>query len=474
MKQKRPPGQRLYKASRLNLRFLRRILWILLLGDVLLASLLFGWTLRRAEAEAQAVLHKQTILSGEEGAVLASEGAISLIVCTDRPSGGVALPHYLRPLTPMPQAGMVRYMRFSSGWFFPVWPSGGVYTLWLPEPGVKIVCQVGPALNDLRTILYILFGFQLFWFLMSIHKGARSIRRALDPINDMVDRASALSARPSNPNQVDSLAGALHDIDGRRPHHRINEDEAPEELRPLAGAINAMLDRIEAAYASQARFVSDASHELRTPIAVIIGYVNLLDRWGKTDPDVRQESIDALKSEAKGMSDMVEQLLFLARGDSDAIELSPEPMDLGALCEELVRDMRVALPLCEITVQPAAAPVVADRALCRQALRILLDNALKYGEGLPVTVTSGAGMGGWVWASVSDGGVGIAPEDLPYIFDRFYRSDASRAHKAGGTGLGLSIARWIAHRHGGRLTAISRRGLGTKMTLCLPAVRGVL
>ena len=191
------------------------------------------------------------------------------------------------------------------------------------------------------------------------------------------------------------------------------------------------------------RFVSDASHELRTPIAVIQGYANLLDRWGKDDPATRQEAIDAIRQEADSMKELVEQLLFLARGDNDSMQVSFEPFDLTEVAGEVLR-------------------------LIKQALRVLVDNAIKYTpEGGRVTIWA-EGADGLARLSVEDEGQGIDRESLPHIFDRFYRTDESRARQTGGTGLGLAIAKWIADRHGGWFEVVSWPGVGTRITLVLP------
>ena len=140
-----------------------------------------------------------------------------------------------------------------------------------------------------------------------------------------------------------------------------------------------MLDRIDEAYRSQMRFVSDASHELRTPIAVIQGYANLLNRWGKDDPATRQEAIDAIRSEAASMQELVEQLLFLARGDNDSMHIEMERLDLTEVAAEVFRETGMIDRTHRFrTDWGTSVPVRADPGLTKQALRILVDNAVKY------------------------------------------------------------------------------------------------
>ena len=153
----------------------------------------------------------------------------------------------------------------------------------------------------------------------------------------------------------------------------------PKELRSLAQSINAMLERINRAYSAQARFVSDASHELRTPIAVIQGYAALLDRWGKDDPEARQEAIDAIRSESDAMERLVEQLLFLARGDNDTQPIRPQLMDLTAVAETVLREEQMIHPERAFLARWQGPVVVrADPGLVKQVMRILMDNSVKY------------------------------------------------------------------------------------------------
>jgi signal transduction histidine kinase len=226
---------------------------------------------------------------------------------------------------------------------------------------------------------------------------------------------------------------------------------------------------MHAAYRQQAQFVSDASHELRTPIAVIQGYVKMLDRWGKDDEKVLEESIAAIKAETEHMKTLVEQLLFLARGDSGRQQLSPELMDLSALMAEVLDEYRMIDPAHEWRQgSMTPAPVSADPALIKQAARILVDNAVRYTpEGGSIRLSAGT-VDGRAFFEVQDGGIGIAEEDVPRIFDRFFRADPARARASGGTGLGLSIARWIVERHGGHFEVLSRPGIGTRIRVVLP------
>ncbi|MGI6485121.1 MAG: sensor histidine kinase [Tepidanaerobacteraceae bacterium] len=230
-----------------------------------------------------------------------------------------------------------------------------------------------------------------------------------------------------------------------------------------------MLNRISASYHSQLRFVSDASHELRTPISVIQGYVNLLDRWGKNDEKTMQESIDAIKSETENMKDLVEQLLFLARGDNETIRLHKQDFDACEVVGEIISETQMIDPSHNFEMElKRPAYINADKQLFKQVIRILVDNSIKYtpsGEKIIIRIVCEESS---VRITVQDNGIGIAPEELPNIFERFYRSDESRARKTGGSGLGLSIAKWIVERHGGYFEVWSRLNIGTRISVVFP------
>ena len=188
-----------------------------------------------------------------------------------------------------------------------------------------------------------------------------------------------------------ALAARLGEIDDAHLDARLPVDGTQKELKNLAQAINAMLDRIDQSYRAQMRFVSDASHELRTPISVIQGYANLLNRWGKDDPEAMQESIDAITQEAQSMKELVEQLLFLARGDNDSLVVEPEVFDLTAVAGQVMRDSQVIDQTHPMEAHWEGPVFVnCDLGLTKQAIRILVDNAIKYTpDGGHIAVTGG-------------------------------------------------------------------------------------
>jgi signal transduction histidine kinase len=322
------------------------------------------------------------------------------------------------------------------------------------------------------VILAVILGLQLYALIDSIFSQARVIRKTLQPISELAEKAQTLgqARTPFRPGEVQALAGKLEGITAAKLDTRIELDSTQDELKSVAAAINGLLDRINHAYQMQARFVSDASHELRTPIAAIQGYANLLDRWGKHDPAALEESIAAIKEEAANMKELVEQLLFLARGDNDTMPLQIEKFDLGQLGAAVIREAQMLDEGHDYESALESVWVEADQGLIKQAVRILMDNAVKYTPAGGKIQLAVAQHGQQAKMIVQDEGIGIPAEALPRIFDRFFRTDESRARATGGTGLGLSIAHWIANRHGGHIEVVSRENVGTRFTIVLPAV----
>lgn len=268
--------------------------------------------------------------------------------------------------------------------------------------------------------------------------------------------------------KVSDLQTAIDQLSPIQPERLHTGDP---DLEGLEGAVNDLLDRMQKTYSQQARFVSDASHELRTPIAVLKGYADLLERWGKDDPQVRDESIAAIQAEAQRMSKLVEQLLFLARGDSGRTKLQPKPLDLSALVQEVWEECQMIAPKHSWKLDaPQPVPFQGDRDMLKQALRVLTDNAVKYTpESGTITLRAFVDSNGCPTMAVRDEGMGIGEQDLPHVFDRFYRSDPARTRQHGGAGLGLSIADWIVNRHGGHLEVYSWEGIGSRFSIVLPS-----
>ncbi|MBR4015164.1 MAG: HAMP domain-containing histidine kinase, partial [Anaerotignum sp.] len=261
---------------------------------------------------------------------------------------------------------------------------------------------------------------------------------------------------------VEAIRSAAERITIEDLSQRISTEGPDDEMKELTITFNSMIDRLERAFQRQNQFISDASHELRTPIAVIQGYANLINRWGKSDPAVLQESIDSILTETEHMSALIGQLLFLAKGAQYKASAKMAEVSLNEVAAEFVRELQVVEEKRNIVfLEEARVHIFADYALIKQLLWIHGENALKYTEDdgeITVRVWKDKKYG---YVSVRDNGIGIAPEDIPKIFDRFYRVDQSRNKKISGTGLGLSIARWIIDCHKGEMQVESKLGEGT-------------
>lgn len=452
---------------KLNLHTIFYTFGVLLTVNILLCLAVSSFTLWKAEENAAALL--QELEPKNE----------TIMDYSFKPAGksprGVELWKVIHQATPLKDYEILRRIWFDTQHGYPL--SGLKYQMAFVEEKTVVTYSLGKVLEEYLYPLYALLILEALILLTGIVKGRRSIRHILRPLTEMSRQAQNLSTAPQKGlsaeeiKRLRELAGTISNIDATKLDRRLSVDGTQSELVDLANAINSMLNRIDEAYRSQVRFVSDASHELRTPISVIQGYANLLDRWGKNDEATLQEAIDAIKSESESMKELIEQLLFLARGDNETLHLDLEIFDCSEIIEEIFKEAQMIDSLHTFRIKSSApAFVKADRQLLKQALRILIDNSIKYtpdnGE-IAVSVTNDGGM---VRISVQDNGIGIDPHNLPYIFDRFYRSEESRARKTGGSGLGLAIMKWIIDRHGGTIEVISRKDIGTRTTILMPEV----
>lgn len=281
---------------------------------------------------------------------------------------------------------------------------------------------------------------------------------------------------------VDAVVRSAHRIGARDLSKRLPISRPGDEIGRLTTTINDLLARLEAAFASQEetlacqrRFAADASHELRTPLTAIAGHARILKSWGSEDPEATRNSATRILEQSKRMTELVESLLAVARGDDEGAPPELAPADLGAVAAEAVDAARAASDgKVVIEYVPPKEPVEApfDRDQIYRAATILLDNAVKYTPEGGVVAANVRREDDRVQLEVSDTGVGITAEDLPHVFERFYRADPARAQ--GGVGLGLSIARQIARAHGGEVEAKSKPGKGSTFVLRIPKREPVL
>lgn len=256
---------------------------------------------------------------------------------------------------------------------------------------------------------------------------------------------------------------------------RVPEPERPSDLQDLAQSFNGMLMRLERAVEALRRFTADASHELRTPLTSIQGSVQVALSRERSAADLRETLGDVIE-ETEWMLHLVDGLLTLARSEEGLISLRQAPVEITPLLEDAVEMGQMLAMEKEVQVElqrPSdrlLVPGVAGQL--RQVLLNLISNAVKFTERGSVAVSARrvTDLDGrkWVEMKVADTGVGIAPEELTRVFDRFYRGDAARA-RSGGTGLGLAIAKLLVEQHGGRIDVQSRLGAGSQFTVTLPA-----
>ena len=295
--------------------------------------------------------------------------------------------------------------------------SGDSYATW------TMTTQVGKDTDnflvhevlDYAAIPLIVVGAVELMMLISACFGIRYIRRKLRPVNDLAVRAETLSNMSSDEVNLEHLEQAISNVSVDANDIRISTGD--KDLQSIEVALNNLLARMQESKRQQARFVSDASHELRTPISVIQGYVNMLDRWGKEDEAVLNESIEALKNESDHMKDLIEQLLFLARGDSGRNTLKPVEVDLNDLVQEVYEESMMIDEThpYEFSACPGCM-VRGDVAMLKQSIRIFVQNAAKYSErGDTIHFTVGRSEQG-VYYQVQDEGIGMQASEVVHIF----------------------------------------------------------
>jgi len=277
-------------------------------------------------------------------------------------------------------------------------------------------------------------------------------RRALRPVDEIIDAARSIGER--------SLS------------HRLPEPSTQDELQRLSVTLNQMLDRIEGAFRRVREFTADASHELRTPVALIRTTAELALRKPR-DIEAYKTALEEVHTESVRTTALIEDLLTLARADAGKAALERREVDLVSIAREVslqaekLAEGKNLRFLADLPATPIAA--LADPGALRRLLLIVIDNAVKHTDQGEIRLRVGA-RNGLSEIAVTDTGAGIAAEDLPRIFERFYRAEKSRNRAAGGAGLGLSIAKWIVEAHDGRIEARCHPPGGTTLRITLPQV----
>lgn len=270
---------------------------------------------------------------------------------------------------------------------------------------------------------------------------------------------------------VDEITRAARSISIEDLSHRLEVPKTGDEIERLAATWNGMLERLDKAVGRLSQFTADASHELRTPTAVIRTTAELALRKERPVEDYR-EALEKVQREAGRMSQLVEDLLVLARADADLDTLPMSTLDLGILIRDVCQDFQVLAQVKPIEfdwqIGEGAAQVRGSDSALRRLLIVLLDNAIKYtpaGGSVRLKLET---VGSAPVVEVRDSGVGIPGKDLPKIFDRFYRADPARGRAGGSHGLGLAVGQWIAGKHGARIDVESVEGQGSVFRVVFP------
>ena len=260
--------------------------------------------------------------------------------------------------------------------------------------------------------------------------------------------------------------------DGQDLSRRIDLGPGRDEIYTLAATFDRMFTRLEASFQAEKQFTSDASHELRTPVAVILAQCE----EAQADPSQRDHALQVIQSQARDMSALIGQLLTLARADQGRLNLEKEPIDLGELTQMVAAQTEELAAAKGIRVEcraDAGLWVQGDETMLVRMLLNLTENAVKYGwEGGFVRITLSR-QGDCLEGRVEDDGIGITPQQQERIWERFYQADPSRSSSQGGVGLGLPMVRTIVQAHGGRVWAESRPGGGSVFLFRLPALEPV-
>jgi len=320
--------------------------------------------------------------------------------------------------------------------------------------GVTVL--VGKSLHSEEATLR-----QLRWILLGAGAGVMAIglcggwllsKRVMRPIEVISETARAISASDLS--------------------RRIAVEQADSELGSLAQTLNETFARLETAFGRQVRFTADASHELRTPLSIIHSHAELALTRDRTAPEYKQ-AIETCLRAAKRTKSLVDALLVLARADAGKLDLKCERFDLRDAAQESLAmvESRAQERNVSLETDLRSVELEADRTRILQLLTNLLANAIQYnheGGRVVLTITS---EGAKAVLTISDTGVGIAAEDQPHLFERFFRADKARSREAGGSGLGLAICQSIVEAHHGSISFTSRLGEGTTFTIRLPLSR---
>lgn len=270
---------------------------------------------------------------------------------------------------------------------------------------------------------------------------------------------------------IRALASTIRSVKEKGLTERVSHVENGDELSSLAKLFNDLMNQLEISFRQQKQFVEDASHELRTPITILDGHLSLLNRWGKSDPAVLDESLSASLQEVRRLKGIVQELLTLTKVESQLTNENRKSIQLEPLIHETLKRFEALNPdfsFCAKLEKIRDVVISISPLHMEQILLIVLDNAIKYTIQDKRIFIEGEGLKNEVQITIVDHGVGIPEADLPYVFDRFYRVDKARNHEIAGTGLGLSIAQQLVNNYQGEITIQSQENVGTTVNIKLP------
>lgn len=271
---------------------------------------------------------------------------------------------------------------------------------------------------------------------------------------------------------ITELTSAMESIqDNLESDVRLNEGTKNNEFSKLARTYNEMVDLMQDNILSQREFVEDVSHELRTPVAIVEGHLKMLNRWGKNDPEILEESIQASLTETQRMKSLVQEMLDLSRVQEIEIHYKHQKTNMIALIEQLMANFKMLYPDFVFTLDEdfeGDVDVSMYRNHLEQVLVNVLDNAIKYSEDRKEVHISLSVSNDFVNISIQDFGTGMSKEDVEKIFNRFYRVDKARSREKGGTGLGLPIVKELVEGYGGEVKVTSFLEQGTIFSIQLP------
>ncbi len=299
-----------------------------------------------------------------------------------------------------------------------------------------------------REIIFGIIKFSVVWVLLtifiSIYISRKFYNKFIPPLNKLQEVTNSIN--------LDAL------------DHKFESENDFLEFATIMTSYENMLKRLKKQADAQIDFVNSASHELKTPIFIINGYVNLIKRWGFSNKEISQEALDSIEEETKNMSVLVSKLLFLAKDNKTDIEY--KQIDISDIIKSVAEDLKVVYPNQKINFTPKKSEIISDYALIKQLFVNLVENAIKYGKGNDIDIVVSHNKN--ITVEIKDRGEGISSEDLNHIYDKFFRVDKARSRNMGSHGLGLSIVKNITEALNIDMDIESTLGEGTTIKITIP------